>query len=106
MTSPFPHLDSPVILPTADNRPTLVELEPLARAALALYGITAVELQNLRYYNNATYRVVAGDGRQFLLRGTSNHHGETRLRAGMQWLRAMRSEHGVHIPDPGATLGN
>jgi len=97
-------LDSPVILPTVDNRPTLVELEPLARTALARYGITTAELQNLRYYNNATYRVVAGDGRQFVLRVTCNHHGETRLRSEMQWLRAMQTEPGVRVPDPVAML--
>ena len=93
-----------VTLPAVDHRPTLAELEPLARAALAHHGIIAVELQNLRYYNNATYRVVAGDGRQFVLRVTCNHHGEARLRSEMQWLRAMQSDPGVRVPDPVVTL--
>jgi len=79
-------------------------LEPLARTALVQYGITADELQNLRYYNNATYRVVADDGRQFVLRVTCNHHGEIRLRSEMQWLRAMQSDLGVRVPDPVVTL--
>jgi len=104
MTSPLPHSVNSPTLPTVNNRPTLAELEPLAKAVLAQYGITAAALQNLRYYNNATYRVVADDGQQFVLRVTCNHHGEARLRSEMQWLRAMQSDTGVRVPDPVATL--
>ena len=95
---------SPSALATTTDRPALAALEPLARAALERYGIDAASLQNLRYYNNATYRVAAADGRQFVLRVTGNHHSETRLRSEMQWLCAMQSAAGVCVPDPVASL--
>ena len=94
----------PSTLPTAADRPTLAELEPLARVALKYYGITATRLQNLRYFNNATYRVVAPDGQQFVLRVTCNHHSEARLRSEMQWLSAMQSIAGACVPNPVASL--
>src|SRR6185436_350133 len=94
----------PSTLPTAADRPTLAELEPLARVALKHYGITATRLQNLRYFNNATYRVVAPDGQQFVLRVTCNHHSEARLRSEMQWLSAMQSIAGACVPNPVASL--
>jgi len=94
----------PSALPTEADRPTLAELEPLARVALKRYGITAASLQSLRYYNNATYRVAAADGQQFVLRVTSNAQSEARLHSEMQWLSAMQSIAGVRVPDPVASL--
>jgi len=94
----------PSTLPTEADRPTLAELEPLARVALEHYGITAASLQSLRYFNNATYRVAAADGQQFVLRVTSNAQSEARLRSEMQWLSAMQSIAGVCVPDPVANL--
>lgn len=94
----------PSTLPTVADRPALAELEPLARVALGRYGIAAASLRNLRYFNNATYRVVATDGRQFVLRMTCNHHSEARLRSEMRWLSAMQSIAGARVPDPVASL--
>lgn len=72
--------------------------------ALKHYGISDASLQNLRYFNNATYRVTTPDGRQFVLRVTGNHHSEARLRSEMQWLSAMQFIDGVTVPDPVANL--
>lgn len=94
----------PAALPAEPGRPTLAQLEPLARAALDRYGITAARLQSLRYYTNATYRVAAPDGQQFVLRVASRAHSEGRLRSEMQWLSAMQSLAGVCVPDPLANL--
>ena len=81
-------------------RPTLDQLEPVARAALAEYGLAVRELQSLKYYNNATYRVVATDGAEYALRVTSNYYGEAELRSEMQWLSAMQGERDVRLPNP------
>jgi Ser/Thr protein kinase RdoA (MazF antagonist) len=82
------------------ERPTLVQLAPLVDAALAEYGIVAVEVASLRYYNNATYRVVAQDGAQYALRVTSNHYSELELGCEMQWLSVMQGDPEVRVPAP------
>jgi Ser/Thr protein kinase RdoA (MazF antagonist) len=90
--------------PRPRGRPDLAELRPLVGAALASYGLMAAELQNLRYYNNATYRVAATDGQQYVLRVTSNHHDEAALHAEMTWLVSMRAHPDVHTPRPVAAM--
>jgi Ser/Thr protein kinase RdoA (MazF antagonist) len=82
------------------NRPTLVELQSVADSALAEYGIASAEFENLRYYNNATYRVVAADLQQYVLRITSNHYSEAELASEMQYLRALQDEPGLLVPAP------
>lgn len=95
---------SPSELEAPSGRPGLDEIEPLARAALRQYGIVDAELHSLRYYNNATWRVAAADGRKFVLRVTANHHGPARLRSEMLWLRAMQADASLRVPDPVAAL--
>jgi Ser/Thr protein kinase RdoA (MazF antagonist) len=82
------------------ERPTLSELAPLVAVALSAYGIDAVEIASLRYYNNATYRIVARDGAQYVLRITPNHYSENELSSEMQWLSAVQEEPGVRVPRP------
>ncbi len=92
--------ESPPSLGPPPRRPTLAELSPLVDAALAQYGIVATELKSLRYYNNATYRVVAADGQPYVLRVTSNHYSDAQLRSEMQWLNAMQGDPDVYVPAP------
>jgi len=92
--------DSPSSLEPSSARPTLSELAPLVDAALEQYGIVAIELNSLRYYNNATYHVVATDRQQYVLRVTSNHYSDSEIRSEMQWLRKMQADPGVRVPEP------
>jgi Ser/Thr protein kinase RdoA (MazF antagonist) len=69
-------------------------------SALSAYGIDALEIASLRYYNNATYRIVARDGAQYVLRVTSDHYNEKELRSEMQWLSAAQAEPEVRVPAP------
>jgi len=87
-----------------DRRPDIAELSPLVGAALASYGLTAAELESLRYYNNATYRVVATDGQQYVMRVTGNYYAEAALSSEMTWLAAMRAHPDVRVPEPIAAL--
>jgi Ser/Thr protein kinase RdoA (MazF antagonist) len=82
------------------ERPTLVELAPLVTVALSAYGIDAALIASLRYYNNATYRIAARDGAQYVLRITANHYSENELSSEMQWLSAMQAESGLRVPAP------
>jgi len=79
---------------------TLAQLEPLVATALAAYGIVADDVTNLRYYNNATYRIVDGDGYRYALRVAANHYSEAELRCEMQWLSAMQADPRVRVPRP------
>jgi Ser/Thr protein kinase RdoA (MazF antagonist) len=91
---------SPSSLEPPSARATLPELVPLVDAALEQYGIVATELESVRYYNNAIYRVVAADRQQYVLRVTSNHYSDSELRSEMQWLREMQTDPDVCVPEP------
>jgi Ser/Thr protein kinase RdoA (MazF antagonist) len=95
--------DSPSTLEPPSARPTLAELAPLVDAALEQYDIVPTRLESLRYYNNATYRVVGADRQQYALRVTSNHYSDGELRSEMQWLGEMQANSGVRVPEPVST---
>jgi Ser/Thr protein kinase RdoA (MazF antagonist) len=70
----------------------------LGRHALAAWGIEAESLDLLKYRENAVFRVVAGDGRQFALRvHRAGYHTDAELRSELEWMRAL-SEDGFDVP--------
>ena len=70
----------------------------LGRRALAAWGIRAESLELLKYRENAVFRVVAQDGRQYALRiHRAGYHSDAELRSELEWMRAL-SEDGFDVP--------
>jgi Ser/Thr protein kinase RdoA (MazF antagonist) len=87
------------------ERPSLAELSPVVTAALAQYGIpSGARFENLRYYNNATFRVSAEGRGPEVLRVTSNYYSQLELESEMKWLQATQAIAGVRVPSPVAAL--
>ena len=76
-------------------------IRPLARRALAAYGLGAARLALLQHLHNTTYRVGPAHGRRpFVLRvHVPRRHGPTELRSEFRWLEALRGE-GLAVPGP------
>jgi len=72
----------------------------LARAAIALYPLSAgCRATLVRYGENTTYRVSEGD-RSFALRlARPGYHSRTSIESEMAWMSALR-EHGIDTPAP------
>ncbi len=87
-----------------NSRLSLRQMQPLAQAALAQYGIVNAKLKNLRYYNNATYRVSAGDGDRYVLRVTSNFYSAANLQSEMLWLQTLQHDPALFVPTPMPSL--
>lgn len=86
------------------RKPTLSELEPLVRGVLARYGLGNGRLENLRYYNNATYAVSLGSTPSYVLRVTNNHYSAAELESELEWLNAIGEDAHFRIPSPVPTL--
>ncbi len=68
-----------------------------ARAALAAYGLDGAPLRLLRAEHNTTFRV----GRGHVLRiNRLGVHTEVTIASELEWLRALRAETGLRVPEP------
>ena len=72
----------------------------LARSALAAYEIEDARLRLLQHEHNTTFRVDAG-GERFVLRVTrTGVHTPATVAGEMAWLRALRTDRGLGVPEP------
>jgi Ser/Thr protein kinase RdoA (MazF antagonist) len=76
-------------------------IRPLARRALAAYGLGPARLTLLQHLHNTTYRVRPARGRgPFVLRvHAPRRHCPAELRSEFLWLEALRAE-GFGVPEP------
>ncbi len=76
-------------------------LRPLARRALAAYGVAPARLTLLQHLHNTTYRARPGRGdRDFALRvHVPRRHSPAELRSEFRWLEALRAA-GFGVPEP------
>lgn len=55
----------------------------------------------LRHETNTTFRVVAADGQQYVLRiHNPNGHIVPQIRSELQWLMALRQDTDLGVPEP------
>jgi Ser/Thr protein kinase RdoA (MazF antagonist) len=75
-------------------------VRPLARRALAAYGVGPARLMLLQHLHNTTYRVQPARGGAFVLRvHVPRRHSPAELRSEFHWLEALRVA-GVRAPEP------
>jgi Ser/Thr protein kinase RdoA (MazF antagonist) len=79
--------------------PTLSELERLVPAALKQYDLLHCTWLNLRYYENATYRVTA-EGKHHALSIRSERYCSAELASELLWLEAMQKAPRLRVPTP------
>jgi Ser/Thr protein kinase RdoA (MazF antagonist) len=86
-------------------------MRQLGHGALADYGIAGARLRLLGHDENTTFRVVASDGRRYLLRihrvsGNPAHpvRSAIQVRSELLWLAALRRDTGLAVPEPVPTL--
>jgi len=77
-------------------------LRPHAVRALVAFGVQRARLQQLTAATNVVFRVDADDGRRLVLRMTApkSAHSIENVRAEIAWLRALREESNVGVPEP------
>lgn len=82
-------------------RGQLQRLRRLAHSALAHYAVPEPRLIPLRHETNTTFRVLAADGQQYVLR-IHNPEGHTvaQIRSELQWLMALRQDTDLGVPEP------
>ena len=82
------------------RRGQVARLRRLGHAALAGYGLEAESLTLLRHEHNTTFRVEA-DGGPYLLRiNRTGVHTPATIGSEMAWLRALRQDTDLAVPDP------
>jgi len=86
---------------TLTNRGQLHRLRQLGLAALAAYAVPDPRLIPLRHEANTTFRVLAADGQQYVLRiHRPEGHTPAAIGSEVRWLMALRRETKVAVPEP------
>ena len=75
-------------------------LRRLGRSALAAYGLQDARLTSLRHQHNTTFRIDARGGPYVLRINRPAVHTADTIRSEMAWLRALRHDTGLGVPDP------
>jgi Ser/Thr protein kinase RdoA (MazF antagonist) len=79
------------------SRGQIGRLRRLGQAALARYGIAGAPLTPLRHQHNTTFRA----GAEHVLRiSRPGLHAPAAIGSEMAWLRALRDDRGLGVPDP------
>lgn len=74
-------------------------LRPLAREALAQYGLAGAPLRPLKHWNNTTFAVQAGPRRLVLRLNRPGFQEAAAIRSELQWLQALRAA-GLRVSEP------
>jgi Ser/Thr protein kinase RdoA (MazF antagonist) len=86
---------------TLSYRGQLQRLHRLAHGALEHYAVSAPRLMPLRHETNTTFRVLAADGQQYVLRiHRPEGHTVEQIRSELRWLTALSQETALGIPEP------
>jgi len=77
-------------------------LRPHAARVLSVFGVEATLLRQIPDATNTVFRVEDRGGRRFALRLTSpkSAHALAGVRSEIAWVRALRAESGVDVPEP------
>jgi Ser/Thr protein kinase RdoA (MazF antagonist) len=81
-------------------RGQVARLRRLGHTALAGYGLEAKSLTLLRHEQNTTFRVEAAGGPYVLRINRTGVHTPVTIGAEMAWLRALRRDTDLEVPDP------
>lgn len=74
-------------------------LEKLAANALRAWNMTHATLALIKYRENAVFRVITDQGRQFALRiHRPGYHSDTALNSELQWIHALAKD-GIDVPE-------
>lgn len=82
------------------RRAQLARLRRLGHAALASYGLAPASLTLLRHEHNTTFRVDADGGPYVLRINRTGVHTPATINSEMAWLRALRQDADLGVPDP------
>ncbi len=86
---------------TLSYRGQLNRLRRLAHAALEQYAVRAARLVPLRHETNTTFRVVAVDNQQYVMRiHRPGGHTPEQVRSEVHWLTALRHDTNLAVPEP------
>jgi Ser/Thr protein kinase RdoA (MazF antagonist) len=98
---------------------TLIDLEAMARSALAVYGYSpSASIKLLNVSENATYRIRENDRCSILRLHRVGYHSEVSIRSELAWINALRGAniietaeplqdmHGNHVQTLTSTRGN
>lgn len=86
---------------TLSYRGQLHRLRRLAHAALEHYAVPDPRLVPLRHESNTTFRVLAADNQQYVLRiHRPEGHTPEQIRSELLWLVALRQDTDVAVPEP------
>jgi Ser/Thr protein kinase RdoA (MazF antagonist) len=82
------------------RRAQIERLRRLGRAALAGYGLEGAQITLLRYEHNTTFRVDGAGGPYVLRINRPGVHTPATIASEMAWLRAVRRDTGLGVPEP------
>lgn len=86
---------------TLTKRGQLQRLRQVGLSALAAYAVPAPRLIPLRHETNTTFRVLAADDQQYVLRiHRPDGHTPAAIRSEVRWLLALRQEIALGTPEP------
>jgi Ser/Thr protein kinase RdoA (MazF antagonist) len=85
------------------RRGQLIRLRRLANAALTRYGLSTSRLATLRHEHNTTFRIDAQGGTYVLRINRPGVYTAAMVASEMAWLKALRSETRLGVPEPVAT---
>ena len=86
---------------TLTKRGQLQRLRQVGLAALAAYDVPAPRLVPLHHIENTTFRVLAADQQQYVLRiQRPDSHAAAAIRAEMAWLLALGRDTDLAVPEP------
>ena len=95
--------DLPEPFGSLSRRGQLVRLRRLANAALTGYGLSTARLTTLRHEHNTTFRIDADAGTYVLRINRPGVYTPAMVASEMAWLKALRSETRLGVPEPVAT---
>lgn len=73
-------------------------MRELAASALAQWDIEAVQLELIKYRENAVFSASTGDGARYAIRiHRHGYHTDDELRSELQWMQALAG-HGIEVP--------
>lgn len=73
-------------------------LQNLACSALNNWDIQAKEIQLIKYRENAVFKIISIDDKQYALRvHRGGYHTDDELRSELEWMTALQ-ENGIHVP--------
>jgi len=86
---------------TLTYRGQLHRLRQLAHSALEQYAVPEPRLVALQHEANTTFRVLAADHQQYVMRiHRPDGHTLAAIRSEVSWLRALRQDTALGVPDP------